>query len=55
MTQEQIEILKSGADLLISTISNTINSKPEQKKEGREYLKKVIAASEELDKIKVEN
>lgn len=53
MTKEQLGILKMGNDLLIANIGQTINSSPEEKKQdGRDYLKKVIEAGEQLDKIK---
>ena len=53
MTKEQKEILKVAADLLVQTVSQQANSNPENKEQGREYLKRVIAASEELDFIEV--
>jgi len=53
MTKEQKEILKAAADLLVQTVSQQVNSNQENKEQGREYLKMVIAASEELDLIEV--
>ena len=55
MTKEQIQILKSSADLLINHVSNAINSKAEGKEEGRIYMKKIIEVIDELDKIKVKD
>lgn len=51
MTKEQKEILKQAADLLIQTVSQQVTANPENKEQGREYLKKAIAASEALDEI----
>ena len=51
MTNEQIEILKVAADLLVQTVSQQVISNQENKERGREYLKRVIAASEALDEI----
>tara|TARA_R110001632_G_C11312370_1_gene414820 strand:- start:866 stop:1036 length:171 start_codon:yes stop_codon:yes gene_type:complete len=54
MTREQKEILKQSADLLIQTVSQQVTANPENKEQGREYLKKAIAASELLDKVELE-
>jgi len=51
MTREQKEILKQAADLLIQNVSQAITANPENKEQGRDYLKKAIAASEALDEI----
>jgi len=54
MTREQKEILKQAADLLIQNVSQAITANPENKEQGRDYLKKAIAASEALDKVELE-
>ena len=53
MKKEDILILKSGADLLINSVSQSINSKADGREEGRKYIKKILDAIDELDKIKV--
>ncbi len=53
MTKKQLGILKMGNDLLKSNICQTINNSEEDKKQsGRDYLKEVIDAGDQLDKIK---
>ena len=55
MTKENILILKSGADLLIQKVSESISLNPENKEQGRAYLKSAISASESLDSVEAED
>jgi hypothetical protein len=56
MTQEEKELLKSGNDMLIANVSNSIGQTkdPQMREAGRQTLKKLIALSDKIDKIKID-
>ena len=56
MTKEDIEVLKTGNDLMASAITGSINQSKsqEEKKQGREMLKKVLDVSDKIDLIEIQ-